>query len=186
MSGEQVLLGADGKMRKAVEVLKSELVTIRTGRAHPGLVEHIVVDYYGTPVPLNQIAGISIPEARLIVIQPWDKQVLPNIEKAILKSDLGLNPNNDGNIIRLPVPQLTEERRNQLVKLVRKKVEDSKVAVRNVRRDALEGLRKLKDSKEMSEDEQRRAMIKLQQLTDKFIEETDQVSKAKESELLEL
>ena len=185
MSGESVLLNADAKMRKAVDVLKHELSTVRTGRAHPGLVEHIMVDYHGTPVPLNQIAGISVPEARLLVIQPWDKSVLLNVEKAILKSDLGLNPHNDGNIIRLAIPQLTEERRTQLVKMVRKKVEDGKVAVRNVRRDALEGLRKLKDDKEMTEDEQKRALGKLQQLTDKFIEEIDRIAKAKESELME-
>lgn len=186
MSGESVLLNADAKMRKAVEVLRGELSTIRTGRAHPGLVEHIMVDYHGTPVPLNQIAGISAPEARLLIIQPWDKQTLQNIEKAILKSDLGLNPHNDGNIIRLAVPQLTEERRSQLVKVVRKKVEDGKVAVRNVRRDALEGLRKLKENKEMSEDEQKRALGRLQQLTDKFIEEIDRIAKGKEAELLEI
>jgi len=185
MSGEEVFVSADAKMRKAVEVLKHELATIRTGRAHPGLVEHIMVDYHGTPVPLNQIAGIGIPEARLLVIQPWDKQVLPNVEKAILKSDLGLTPNNDGNVIRLAVPQLTEERRSQLVKVVRKRVEDGRVAVRNVRRDAVEGLRKLKENKEMSEDEQKRAMTRLQQLTDKFIEETDRIAKSKEAELLE-
>jgi len=185
MSGEEVFGSADAKMRKAVEVLKHELATIRTGRAHPGLVEHIMVDYHGTPVPLNQIAGIGIPEARLLVIQPWDKQVLPNVEKAILKSDLGLTPNNDGNIIRLAIPQLTEERRSQLVKVVRKRVEDGRVAVRNVRRDAMEGLRKLKENKEMSEDEQKRAMVRLQQLTDKFIEEIDRVAKSKEAELLE-
>jgi len=185
MSGEEVFGSADAKMRKAVEVLKHELATIRTGRAHPGLVEHIMVDYHGTPVPLNQIAGIGIPEARLLVIQPWDKQVLPNVEKAILKSDLGLTPNNDGNVIRLAIPQLTEERRSQLVKVVRRRVEDGRVAVRNVRRDAVEGLRKLKENKEMSEDEQKRAMVRLQQLTDKFIEEIDRVAKSKEDELLE-
>jgi ribosome recycling factor len=185
MSSEEVFGSADAKMRKAVEVLKHELATIRTGRAHPGLVEHIMVDYHGTPVPLNQIASIGIPEARLLVIQPWDKQVLSNVEKAILKSDLGLTPNNDGNIIRLAIPQLTEERRSQLVKVVRKRVEDGRVAVRNVRRDAVEGLRKLKESKEMSEDEQKRAMIRLQQLTDKFIEEIDRIAKSKEAELLE-
>jgi ribosome recycling factor len=185
MSGEEVFVSADAKMRKAVEVLKHELATIRTGRAHPGLVEHIMVDYHGTPVPLNQIAGIGVPEARLLVIQPWDKQVLPNVEKAILKSDLGLTPNNDGNVIRLAVPQLTEERRSQLAKVVRKRVEDGRVSVRNVRRDAVEGLRKLKENKEMSEDEQKRAMTRLQQLTDKFIEEIDRVAKGKEAELLE-
>jgi ribosome recycling factor len=185
MSSEEVFVSADNKMRKAVEILKHELATIRTGRAHPGLVEHIMVDYHGTPVPLNQIAGIGVPEARLLVIQPWDKQVIQNVEKAILKSDLGLTPNNDGNVIRLAVPQLTEERRSQLVKAVRKRVEEGRVAVRNVRRDAVDGLRKLKDNKEMSEDEQKRAMTRLQQVTDKFIEEIDRIAKSKEAELLE-
>ena len=186
MTAEAVLQNADTRMRKAVEVLKHELGTIRTGRAHPGLVEHLMVDYYESSVPLNQIAGISTPEARLLVIQPWDKQALPSIEKAILKSDLGLNPLSDGNIIRLPVPQLTEERRNQLVKMVRKRVEDGKVAVRNVRRDELDGLRKLKDDKEISEDEQKRAMARLQQITDKFIDDMDRVAKGKETELMEI
>ena len=185
MSGEEVLLSADAKMRKAVEVLKNDLATIRTGRANPGLVERIGVDYHGVTVPLNQIAGISAPEARLLVIQPWDRQVLPNIEKAILKSDLGLNPNNDGNVIRLVIPQLTEERRSQLVKVVRRRVEEGRVAVRNVRREGVEKLRGLKENKEMSEDEQKRAMVRLQQLTDKFIEEIDHIVKGKETELLE-
>lgn len=186
MNADDVLQNADSRMRKAVEALKHDLVAIRTGRAHPGLVERIMVEYYGNPVPLNQIAGISTPEPRLLVIQPWDKQVLPNIEKAILKSDLGLNPLNDGNVIRLHIPQLTEERRNQLVKIVRKRVEDGRVAVRNVRRDALENLRKLKDDKEITEDEQKRAMTRLQQLTDKFIDEMDRLAKSKEAELLEI
>jgi ribosome recycling factor len=185
MSGDEVLQTAEAKMQKAIEALRNELSTIRTGRASPSLVEHIRVDYHGVAMPLNQIASISTPEARLIVIQPWERQILGDIEKAILKSDLGLNPNSDGNVIRLNIPQLTEERRSQLVKVVRRRVEEGRVSVRNVRREAMEKLRSLKDSKEMSEDEQKRAMGRLQQITDGFIEKTDQVAKDKEAELLE-
>lgn len=185
MSGDEVLQAADSKMEKAIEALKSELATIRTGRASPSLVEHIKVDYHGVAVPLNQVASISTPEARLIVIQPWERQILTNIEKAILKSDIGLNPNNDGNVIRLVIPQLTEERRTQLVKMVRARIEDGRVSVRNVRREAMEKLRSLKEDKEMSEDEQKRAMGRLQQVTDGFIVRIDQVAKDKETELLE-
>lgn len=185
MSEEDVLLSAEGRMRKAIGVLKDDLAAIRTGRASPGLVNNIRVDYHGVPVPVNQIASITVPEASMLVIQPWERDILPSIEKAILKSDLGLTPTNDGNVIRLVIPQLTEERRNQLVKMVGKRVEEGKVAVRNVRREGLEKLRKLKDSKELSEDEQKRALGRLQQITDRFIEEIDQIAKGKESELLE-
>jgi ribosome recycling factor len=185
MSGDGVLRGADTKMQKATEVLRNELATIRTGRASPSLIEHVRVDYHGVPMPLNQIANISVPEARLLVIQPWERQILANVEKAILKSDLGLNPNNDGNVIRLVIPQLTEERRTQLVKVVRRRVEEGRVAVRNVRREALEKLRELKEKKELSEDEQKRAVSRLQQITDGFIESIEQIAKDKESELLE-
>ena len=185
MSGDEVLQAADSKMEKAIEALKSELATIRTGRASPGLVEHIRVDYHGVAMPLNQVSSISTPEARLIVIQPWERQMLASIEKTILKSDLGLNPNNDGNVIRLVIPQLTEERRTQLAKVVRGRIEDGRVSVRNVRREAMEKLRSLKDDKEMSEDEQKRAMGRLQQITDGFIGRIDQVAKDKEADLLE-
>jgi ribosome recycling factor len=185
MGAEDVLLSADGKMRKAIEVLKEDLVAIRTGRASPGLLNNVRVDYHGVPVPVNQIASISVTEARMLVIQPWERDILHSIEKAILKSDLGLTPTNDGNVIRLVIPQLTEERRNQLVKMVGKRVEEGKVAVRNVRRDGLERIRELKDNKEMSEDEQKRALGRLQQITDRFIEEIDKIAQDKESELLE-
>jgi len=185
MSEDDVLLGAEGKMRKAAEVLKDDLAAIRTGRASPGLVNHIRVDYHGVPVPLNQIASVSVPDARMLVIQPWEREILPSIEKAILKSDLGLNPTSDGNVVRLAIPQLTEERRSQLVKMVRKRVEEGKVSVRNVRREGLEGLRELKENKEMSEDEQKRALARLQQITDRFTEDIDQIAKDKEAELLE-
>ncbi|HEY49304.1 MAG TPA: ribosome recycling factor [Dehalococcoidia bacterium] len=185
MSVEEVFKNTEIKMRKAVSVLKDDLASIRTGRASSGLVDHIRVDYHGVSVPLEQIASVAVPDVRMIVIQPWEKDILPNIEKAILKSELGLTPASDGNVIRLSLPQLTEERRNELVKMVRKRVEDGKVAVRNVRREGLEKLRDLKESKEISEDEQKRALGHLQQLTDKSTEEIDQIAKGKETELLE-
>ena len=185
MSVEEVFQNTETKMRKAVSVLKDDLASVRTGRASAGLVDHIKVDYHGVPMPLNQIASIAVPDARMIVIQPWERDIIPNIEKAILKSELGLTPTSDGNVVRLAIPQLTEERRKELVKMVRKRVEEGKVSVRNVRRDGLEKLRELKDSKEISEDEQRRALNKLQQLTDKSTEEMDQIAKNKENELLE-
>ena len=181
-----VLTEADNKMVKAIETLKRELAGMRTGRARPGLVEHIRVDYYGVPTPLHQIAGISAPEARLLVIQPWDRQSLSGIEKAILKSDLGLNPSNDGHVIRLVIPQLTEERRRELVRVVRRRVEEGRVALRNVRREALEHLRESERNKEISEDERERAAEQLQKLTDSFMVQVDQLGQDKEAELLEV
>ncbi len=172
-------------MAKSVEVLRRELAILRTGRASPSLLEHIRVDYYGTPTPLNQLASISAPEARMLIIQPWDRGVLPTIEKAIIKSDLGLNPTSDGSVIRLVIPQLTEERRKELVKLVRKRVEERRIAVRNIRREALEKLREMEREKEISEDEEKRALNQLQVLTDSLIEKLDQVGKDKEIEVLE-
>jgi ribosome recycling factor len=181
-----VLTETDNKMVKAVDTLKKELAGIRTGRARPGLVEHIRVDYYGVPTPLNQIANVSAPEARLLVIQPWDRQSLSSIEKAIMKSDLGLNPTSDGNVIRLIIPQLTEERRKELVRMVRRRVEEGKVALRNVRREALEQLRDRERNKEISEDERERASEQLQKLTDSFMVQVDQLGQDKEAELLEV
>ncbi len=181
---DDVLADAKDRMGKAVEALRKELATIRTGRAHPGLIEHLRVDYYGAPTPLNQLATINVPEPRLLAIQPWDRQSLGAIEKAILKSDLGLNPANDGNIIRLVIPQLTEERRKELVKVVRKKVEEGRVAVRNVRRDRHDELRRLQREKDISEDAQYGAQEELQKLTDGFIQEIDGVGEEKEAELL--
>ncbi len=183
---DNILRDAKDRMHKTVETLQRELATIRTGRANPGLVDHLKVDYYGTPTPLNQLASIAIPEARLITIQPYDRNAVQAIEKAIQKSDLGLNPSTDGTVIRLVLPQLTEDRRRELVKLVHKKVEDGRVAVRNVRRDALEHLRKALKDKEMSEDEERRLQEQLQKTTDQFIEEVDKVGQEKEKELLEV
>jgi len=177
---------ASNKMEKTIEAVKKELATIRTGRATPALIENIKVDYYGTPTPLKQIATITAPEARLLVIQPWDNGTLSSISKAILKSDLGLNPTSDKNIIRLTIPHLSEDRRKELVKAVHKRTEDGRVALRNVRRDAMEELRTLERDKEISQDEQKRAQDRLQELTDSFIARVGKVAEEKEAELLEI
>jgi ribosome recycling factor len=183
---EESLTDAEERMKKAVEALKRELATIRTGRAQTSLVDHLRVDYYGTPTPLNQLATVSAPEARLLTIQPWDRQALTAIEKAIQKSDLGLNPSNDGQIIRLIIPQLTEDRRRELVKLVHRRVEEGRVAARNVRRDCLEHLRRMEKDKEISEDDERKAQERLQKLTDQYIKDIDETGHQKEEELLEV
>jgi ribosome recycling factor len=183
---EDALKGAEHRMQSAVAALDREMDTVRTGRARPALVETLKIDYYGTPTPLNQVATINAPEPRMITIQPWDKTQLGAIEKAIQKSDLGLNPTNDGNIIRLVIPALTEDRRKELAKIVHKKTEDGRVAVRNVRRDALEELRKLQHDKEISDDEERRAQERLQKLTDKYVAEIEKHGHVKEQELLEV
>ena len=183
---EDTLKSAEHRMQSAVAALDREMNTVRTGRARPALVEGLKVDYYGTPTPLNQMAAINAPEPRMITITPWDKGQLGTIEKAILKSDLGLMPTNDGNIIRLAIPALTEDRRKELVKVVHKKTEDGRVAVRNVRRDSLEELRKLQHDKQISDDDERRAQERLQKLTDKYIAEIEKHGHAKEQELLEV
>lgn len=183
---EETLADAEQRMGKAVDALRRELASIRTGRARPALVEHLRVDYYGTPTPLNQLATIAAPEPRLLTIQPWDRNSLGAIERAIQMSDLGLNPSNDGTIIRLAIPQLTEERRKDLVKAVHRRVEEGRVAVRNVRRDCLEELRRLQREKEASEDEERRAQEQLQKLTDRFVADAEQAGQEKEQELLEV
>jgi ribosome recycling factor len=183
---DETLSSAEKKMSTAVTVLQRELDSIRTGRARPGLVEQLKVDVYDTTLPLNQVATISVPEARLITIQPWDRHALGAIEKAIQKSDLGLNPTNDGHTIRLVIPQLTEERRREMVKLVHRKAEEGRVAVRNVRRHSQEELRQLDKEKEISDDDERRAQDQLQKLTDRFVEEIDKLGKEKEAELLEV
>lgn len=174
------------KMRTSVNVLKHDLATVRTGHASPGLIEHIKVDYAGVPTPLNQIAGISAPEVRLLVIQPWDPTSIKKIEEAILKSDLGLNPHNDGRLIRLNVPPLSEERRQELIKVVRRKVEEDKVAIRNIRHQAIDELKKLEKNKEISQDELRRSQDRLQKLTDSFIVEAEKLGQSKETELMEV
>jgi ribosome recycling factor len=166
-------------MKAVSEGLRQELATIRTGRASPALVEHLKIDYAGTLTPLNQVAGISAPEARLLVIQPWDPSSLHSIEQAILKSDLGLNPTNDGRLIRLVIPQLSEERRQDLTKIVHKRLEERRVAVRNLRRDALEELKKAEKNKEMSQDESRREQDQLQKMTDSYIVVAEKIAQEK-------
>src|SRR5918911_2128106 len=163
------------KMKKSVDALRNHLATIRTGRASPALVEYMSVEAYGSQMPMNQLAGITTPDARMIVIQPYDKSMIKPIEKAIQNSELGINPSNDGIVIRLALPQLTEERRRELTKLVKARVEEGKVAVRNLRRDALDDLKQLEHEKLISETDQRRAQERLQELTDKHIRELEQV-----------
>lgn len=181
---DKELKDAEHRMEKAVEALEHELATVRTGRASGGLVENIKVDYYGTPTPMNQVANISVPDARLIVIQPYDRGSIGAIEKALLKSDLGLTPSNDGTVIRLTLPPLTEERRKELAKHVRARVEDARVAVRNVRRDVHDTLRKMEHDSELSQDDLHRAENELQKITDEHIKLIDKVGEDKEQELL--
>jgi ribosome recycling factor len=181
-----VIKHAEEGMRHAEESLTHELAAIRTGRASPALLDRIRVDYYGTPTPVPQLATVSTPEARLIVIQPWDRSSLGTIEKAILKSDLGLTPTNDGKVIRLAVPPLTEERRKELVKMIHRRVEEGRVAVRNCRRHAVDELKKLEKDKKISEDESRRAQERLQKHTDAVMAEVDKIGQRKEQEVLEV
>jgi len=173
----------EDNMRTSIEVLKKELATLRTGRATPSLLEKIMVTYYGTPTPVNQVANISVPEARLLVIQPWERQLLPEIERAILKSDLGINPTSDGSVIRLVIPQLTQERRVELVKTAKKRAEEGRVAVRNIRREANDQFKKQQKEGKISEDEMFRLQEKVQKLTDKYIKEIDQLVSNKEKEI---
>lgn len=181
-----VLHDAEGKMKKSLESLRHNLSSIRTGRASPALVENIPVEAYHSTMPLNQLAGISVPEARMLVIQPYDASTIKAIEKAIQNSELGINPSNDGRLIRLAIPQLTQERRRDLTKMVRSRVEEGKVALRNIRREALDELRRLGQDKQITEDEQRRAQEKLQELTDRYIREVDHTGSAKEAEVMEV
>ena len=183
---EEVLSNADSRMSKTVEAVQRELGTLRTGRATPSVLENLTVEYYGVPTPLNQLATITAPEARLIMIQPWDKQALRDVEKSILKSELGFNPTNDGDVIRVPVPPLSQERRLELVKLLKRKIEDGKVAARNVRRDALEGIRSMERAKVISQDDNRRAQEQLQKATNSYVARMDEVSSAKETEIMQV
>lgn len=183
---KQVLANTKEKMEKAVASLSRELASVRAGRASANLLDKISVDYYGAPTPVNQLGSISVPEARLLVIQPYDKTVLGDIEKAILKSDLGLTPSNDGSLIRLSIPALTEERRKELVKLVKKYAEEAKVAVRNIRRDGNDDLKKLEKNGEITEDELRSNTENVQKLTDEYIIKVDNVAKDKEKEIMEV
>jgi len=180
------LQNTEGKMRASVGAFENELATIRTGHAAPALIEHIKVDYAGVPTPLNQIASISAPEARLLVIQPWDRGSISSVEKAILKSDLGLNPSNDGIVIRIAIPPLSEERRQELIKVVRKRVEERRVSVRNLRHETMDELKKLEKTKDISQDEHKRALDQLQKLTDRFIADVEQMGQDKETELMEV
>lgn len=176
----------EGKMEAALEALSHELGTIRTGRASPSLLDGIKVEYYNTMTPLHQMANISVPEARLLVIQPWDPSTLQGIEKAILKSDLGLNPSNDGKVIRLAIPMLTEERRKQLVKIVKNIAEESRISIRNTRRDSNEKLKTMEKNKEITEDEHHTGLKDIQKLTDDYIARVDVILENKEKEIMEV
>ncbi|MDP8909916.1 MAG: ribosome recycling factor [Chloroflexota bacterium] len=181
---EDVIAEARGRMQKAIEHLQTDLTSVRTGRASPSLIERLPVEQYGTEMPLNQLATIAAPEARLLTISPWDKSSLGAIEKAIRKSDLGFNPSNDGTVIRIAIPPLTEERRRAMVKIVHDKVEQGRIAIRNIRRDAMSQAREFRDEKMISEDEERRAEGQIQELTNKFVAQADQLGKAKEQDLM--
>jgi ribosome recycling factor len=183
---ENIVKDVEGKMEKTLGALKTDLGKVRTGRASLALLDHIRVDYYGTLTPLQQVATLSVPEPRMITIQPWDTSVIGEIEKAILKSELGLTPANDGKIIRISIPRLTEERRKELVKVVKKMAEGTKVAMRNIRRDANEGLKGMEKSKKISQDQLRQMMDKVQTATDRYIEKAEAVLTAKEKEILEI
>ncbi|HHT45742.1 MAG TPA: ribosome recycling factor [Firmicutes bacterium] len=183
---EEIIKRTDNKMEKSIEVFKKELATLRAGRAVPSLLDKVIVNYYNNPTPLNQLATITAPEPRLLVIQPWDKNVIGEIEKAILKSDLGLTPNNDGGVIRLPIPQLTEERRKELVRSVRKKAEETKVAIRNIRREANDLLKAEEKNGSISEDNLRKLQEEVQELTKNKTEKVDKVLQLKEKEIMEV
>ena len=176
----------EDKMKKTTKVLKDELTGVRAGRANPAILDKLTVDYYGTPTPINQIASISIPEARVIMIQPWEAKMIKDIEKEIQKSDIGINPNNDGKVIRLIFPMLTEERRKELTKLVKKYGEDAKVAIRAIRRDGIEHMKALKKDGELTEDDLKTAEKDIQNMTDKYIAEIDKIVEQKDAEILEV
>ncbi|EGO63183.1 ribosome recycling factor [Acetonema longum] len=186
MATKEILSRHEERMQKAVEALRKDYQTLRAGRATPAILDKITVDYYGTPTPVNQVGNISVPEPRMIVIQPWEKTMLGPIEKAILKSDLGLTPSSDGSVIRLLIPQLTQQRRTELVKVIHKKAEEARVAIRNVRRDANEAIKKVEKDKLISEDENKKAQDDMQKLTDKYIKDIDTVMTAKEKEIMEV
>jgi ribosome recycling factor len=184
MSVVDVKKNADQKMRKSIETLKADLAKVRTGRAHTGILDHVMVDYYGNPTNLTQVANVTLIDARTIGVQPWEKKMIAVVEKAIREADLGLNPSTQGDMIRVPTPPLTEERRKEMVKLVKSEAEDAKIAIRNIRRDANEGLKKLLKDKACSEDDERRAQDEVQKLTDKFVIEVDKLVAEKEKEVL--
>lgn len=183
---DKIELDAENRMKRAIQVLRDEFITVRTGRASTALLDRLTIEYYGTNVPLKQVATVSAPEPRSLSVHPFDKTTIPAIEKAIQQSDLGITPGNDGNVIHLPIPALNEERRKDLIKVVKHMAEESRVAVRNVRRDANEHLKGLKKDKKVSEDDERRAEEETQKLTDKYIKEIDEMLKNKEQEILEV
>lgn len=185
---KDVLTDSEQRMKGVIEATKRDFAAVRTGRANTGILDRVVVDYYGTPTPLNQMANISAPDPRMLLIQPWDKSQIAAVEKAVLKADLGLNPSNDGSVIRLSIPQLTEERRKELVKLVRKETEEKRVAVRNIRRDANEAIKNLeKDSANaISEDDAKKGLDDVQKLTDQYIRDVDSLLEIKEKEIMEI
>ena len=183
---KDIYVSHEEKMKRALDALRRELATLRAGRATPALLDKITVDYYGTPTPISQVANISVPEPRMLTIQAWEKTMIAQIEKAILKSDLGLSPNSDGVIIRLNIPQLTQQRRIELVKVVHKKAEENRIVIRNVRRDANDIVKKLEKEKSISEDEAKKAQEDMQKITDKYIKEVDTILSVKEKEILEV
>ncbi len=184
MTVAEIKKGVDQKMQRSIEAFKNDLAKIRTGRAHTGLLDHIQVDYYGSAVPISQIANMTLVDARTIGVQPWEKKMGQAVEKAIRDADLGLNPSTQGDLVRVPMPALTEERRRELVKVVKNEAETAKIAVRNLRRDANEQLKKLVKDKEVSEDDERRASDEVQKLTDKFVAEIDKLVQTKEAEIM--
>ena len=181
-----VIATAKEKMTKTLAVVQKDLTTLRAGRANPQILDKITVDYYGTPTPINQLGNISSPEPRMLVISLWDSKMIPQVEKAIQKSDIGINPSNDGKVIRLLVPELTAERRKDLCKQVKKRIEEGKVAIRSIRRDAMEAIKKMKKDSQITEDDQKNAEMELQKLTDSKIENIDKVGAAKEKEIMEV
>lgn len=183
---KEIKRDAQTRMKKSVDALRQELSKLRTGRAHTSLLDHVTVTYYGTVVPLNQVASISVGDPRTLTVSPWEKKMVPEVEKAILNSDLGLNPVTAGEVIRVPLPPLTEERRRDLTRIVRQEAETARVAIRNIRRDANHALKAQIKEKAITEDEERRAEDEVQKLTDKFIAEVDDITKAKEAELMEV
>ncbi|WP_196594100.1 ribosome recycling factor [Pectinatus sottacetonis] len=183
---KDVLNSGEQRMKKAIEALKREYSILRAGRATPALLDRVMVDYYGTPTPINQVANISVPEPRMLVIAPWEKSMLHEIEKAIMKSEIELSPNSDGSVVRLAIPQLTEERRIDLVKTVNKKAEEAKVGLRNIRRDANDDIKKMEKSKDITEDEAKKAQDDMQKLIDKYVDEVNKIKTSKEKEIMEV
>lgn len=183
---KEILVSEEDRMKKSLEAVKREFGSLRAGRATPSLLDKVMVEYYGTPTPVNQVAKVTVPEPRMIIIQPWEKSILHEIEVAIMKSDLGLSPNSDGTAIRLSIPQPTQERRKEIVKTVNKKAEEAKVALRNIRRDSNEAIKKLEKAKEITEDESKKAQEDVQKLVDKYIKLVDSARTAKEQEVMEV